>query len=49
MGESMANQSSAVVDNATKSMGASMANNASAVGGNISLVDSKSYSKCYIE
>jgi hypothetical protein len=36
MGESIANQSTAVVDNATKSMGASMANNASAVVGNIS-------------
>ena len=36
MGESMANQSTAVVDNATKSMGESMANQTSAVVGNLS-------------
>jgi len=36
MGESMANQSKAVVDNATKSMGESMANQSSAVVGNLS-------------
>ena len=36
MGETMANQSSAVVDNATKSMGETMANQSSAVVGNVS-------------